>query len=48
MRIKPEHIRAAFQSAIGKGLKFPSVELEEYVADFLTTKIVHYNGLPTK
>lgn len=29
------HVRAALQSAIGKGLKFPSPEFEEYVTEFL-------------
>lgn len=32
---RPEHVRAALMSAIGRGLKFPSVELEEYVASYL-------------
>ena len=36
MVIKPEHVRAALMSAAGKGLKFPSIELEEYVAKFLS------------
>jgi hypothetical protein len=34
--VKPEHVRAAMQSAAGKGLKFPSVEFEEYVAAYLS------------
>lgn len=36
MLIKPEHVRAALMSARGKGLKFPSIELEEYVANYLS------------
>ena len=36
-RVKPEHVRAALMSAIGAGLKFPSIELEEYVAQYLNT-----------
>jgi hypothetical protein len=33
--IEPAHIRAAIQMAVGRGIKFPSIELEEFVAKFL-------------
>lgn len=33
--LKPEHVRMAFHSAAGKGIKFPSAEFEEYVATYL-------------
>jgi hypothetical protein len=35
VEIRAEHVRAALQSAIGQGLKFPSMALEEYVAAYL-------------
>ena len=35
MEVKPEYVRAALQAAIGRGLKFPSIELEEFVATFI-------------
>ncbi len=36
-KVKPEHIRAALMSAVGKGIKFPSIELEECVAKYLNS-----------
>ena len=43
--LKANHVRAALQSAIGRGLKFPSIELEEYVALFLSglVEVEHAN-----
>lgn len=34
--IKPEHVRAAWQSAVGRDIKFPSVDFDVYVATFLS------------
>lgn len=41
-RTDADYVRAALQSAVGKGLKFPSPELEEYVADFLAKRVISY------
>jgi hypothetical protein len=33
--VKPEYVRAAIHSAVSRGLKFPSPEIEKFIADFL-------------
>lgn len=34
-KITPVHIRMALQMAAGRGIKYPSMELEEFVAKFI-------------
>jgi hypothetical protein len=36
VKIKVEHVRAAVQSAVGRNLKYPNLEFQEYLATFLS------------